>query len=88
MINNLKNIFLVSNLLLAQYWTPFHVEELERNSDINLDYEYIDQFAQSQFLESFNRNELTHEVIGYLPYWEYDHYTNFDYSLISQINYF
>ena len=88
MINNFKNIFLVSNLLFAQYWTPFHIEELERNSDINLDYEYIDQFAQSQFLESFNRNELTHEVIGYLPYWEYDHYTSLDYNLISQINYF
>ena len=88
MINHIKYIFLISNLLLAQYWMPYHKEELEKNRNISIDYESIDRYAQSQSLESFSRNELTHEVVGYLPYWEYNHYTNFDYELLSQINFF
>ena len=36
----------------------------------------------------FNRETLSHEIIGYLPYWEYSIYPNLDFNLLSQINYF
>ena len=61
---------------------------LEMNRTTYVDYESIDNYAKSQNLEPLNRTELTHEVIGYLPYWEYSHYPNLDYGLLTQINYF
>ncbi len=42
---------------------------------------------QAADLNSENRN-LTHQIIGYLPYWEYEHYEILEYSLLSQINFF
>ena len=70
MIRYLKFLFLVSNILLAQYWTPYHMQDYQRNQNIYVDYESIDAYARSQNIENLIREELTHEVIGYLPYWD------------------
>ena len=35
-----------------------------------------------------NRGILTHDVVGYLPYWEYYQYPDFNYELLSEINFF
>ena len=64
------------------------MQDYQRNQNIYVDYESIDEYARSQNIQNLNREELTHEVIGYLPYWEYNHYPNLDYGLLTQINYF
>jgi len=80
-------IFFVS-LVFTQYWAPFHIEELDRFSEFNMDYELVDDRAKNLTQTNSNRNLLTHEVIGYLPYWEYDEYPDLDYNLLTQINFF
>ena len=88
MINKLIHLILTISLVSAQYWKPYHKEESEKYQNINIDFEAIDRQAQLQPIESINRDMLTHEVIGYLPYWEYANYINLDYGLLTQINYF
>ena len=88
MINKIIYLILAVNLISAQYWKPYHKEESEKYQNINIDFEAIDRQAQLQPIESINRDILTHEVIGYLPYWEYADYINLDYELLTQINYF
>lgn len=88
MINKIIYLILAANLISAQYWKPYHKEESEKYQNINIDFEAIDRQAQLQPIESINRDMLTHEVIGYLPYWEYADYINLDYELLTQINYF
>ncbi len=74
--------------MLAQNWEPFHIQELNRFQNFQINYEEIDKRAKNLELVSFERNILTHEIIGYLPYWEYDEYPDLDYSLLTQINFF
>ena len=88
MINKIIYLILAANLISAQYWKPYHKEESEKYQNINIDFEAIDRQAQLQPIESINRDMLTHEVIGYLPYWEYANYIDLDYELLTQINYF
>ena len=88
MINRIIYLILAVSLISAQYWKPYHKEESEKYQNINIDFEGIDRQAQLQPIESINRNMLTHEVIGYLPYWEYANYIDLDYELLTQINYF
>ena len=88
MINKLIYLILTISLVSAQYWKPYHKEESEKYQNINIDFEAIDRQAQLQPIESINRDMLTHEIIGYLPYWEYANYINLDYELLTQINYF
>jgi len=79
---------LIIGTLLAQNWSPFHIEELIKNRDIEIDFEDIDNQARLEPLPTLNRVNLTHEIIGYLPYWEYADYIDLDYDLLTQINYF
>tara|TARA_Y100000590_G_scaffold85739_1_gene95986 strand:+ start:944 stop:2206 length:1263 start_codon:yes stop_codon:yes gene_type:complete len=70
-----------------QTWTPFHYQENLKYNDISVDFHAIDANVQNDGI--YNRNHtLSHEIIGYLPYWQYDEYPDIDYSLLTQINYF
>ena len=84
-----KNILLIFlSLVITQNWAPFHIEELNRFSEVNLDYEEADRIAKNLTNNNPNRASLSHEIIGYLPYWEYDEYPDLNYSLLTQINFF
>jgi len=72
----------------CQNWNSFHIEELDRFQNIQVNYKDIDSRAKDIDLNRINRSSLTHEVIGYLPYWEYSEYPDLDYSLLTQINFF
>ena len=80
-------IVLLLSVSISQSWTPYHNQELEKNRLISIDYDLIDSRVQND--DNFRENrQLTHEVIGYLPYWQYETYPFLDYSLLTQINYF
>ena len=80
-------IVLLLSVSISQTWTPYHNQELEKNRLISIDYDLIDSRVQND--DNFRENrQLTHEVIGYLPYWQYETYPFLDYSLLTQINYF
>ena len=72
----------------CQNWNSFHSQELDRFQNIQVNYKDIDSRAKDIDLNRINRSSLTHEVIGYLPYWEYSEYPDLDYSLLTQINFF
>ena len=72
----------------CQNWNSFHIQELDRFQNIQVNYKDIDSRAKDIDLNRINRSSLTHEVIGYLPYWEYSEYPDLDYSLLTQINFF
>ena len=78
-------LILLFSITLAQLWEPFHVSELDKYKNHLPDYSIIDNPPN---YSNHNRSSLSHEVIGYLPYWEYSSYVNIDYNLISCINYF
>ena len=80
-------IFFVS-ILLCQNWQPFHIQELDRFQNFQINYKEVDKRAMSLSFYQSERNFLTHEVVGYLPYWEYDEYPDLDYNLLTQINFF
>ena len=80
-------IFFIS-LVSTQHWTPFHIEELDRFDEFYMDYELVDYRAKNLTEINSNRTYLSHEVIGYLPYWEYDEYPDLNYNLLTQINFF
>ena len=80
-------IVLLLSVSISQSWAPYHNQELEKNRLISIDYDLIDSRVQND--DNFRENrQLTHEVIGYLPYWQYETYPFLDYSLLTQINYF
>ena len=80
-------IVLLLSVSISHTWTPYHNQELEKNRLISIDYDLIDSRVQND--DNFRENrQLTHEVIGYLPYWQYETYPFLDYSLLTQINYF
>ena len=54
---------------------------LDRFKDFTVDYELIDSRARNLTPSNSQREFLTHEVIGYLPYWEYNDYPNLDYNI-------
>ena len=72
----------------CQNWNSFHSQELDRFQNIQVNYKDVDSRAKDIDLNRINRSSLTHEVIGYLPYWEYSEYPDLDYSLLTQINFF
>ena len=82
-----KIILLILTSFLYVQWVPFHPVELTVNQDNQIDYYHIDQLAIEIPLDN-SRVSLSHEIIGYLPYWEYDQYPYLDYNLLTQINYF
>lgn len=75
-------------LIFPQDWQPIHPVELEKHRFDSVDYEQIDRYASTLSNTHTRNRHLTHEVIGYLPYWEYDTYPSLDYDLLTQINYF
>ncbi len=85
---NKKLLFiLIISQIYSQLWTPFHPHEKANHNQHIISYELTDSIAKNKQIHS-KRFQLTHEVVGYLPYWEYHEYPELDYSLISQINYF
>ena len=88
MINNILYSILAISLVFSQNWRPYHNEDNRKNYNAIIDFESIDRLAQLNTLELIDRDVLTHEVIGYLPYWEYDSYPSLDYGLLTQINFF
>jgi len=82
----MKLFLLIFSLILSQTWQPFHLNELLKYQSIVVDYETIDRTINDT--TETVRTNLTHKVIGYLPYWEYDSYPYLDYTLLSEINYF
>ena len=84
-----KSFFLFFQcLLFSQNWTPFHSYELNKFNNFEIEYQIADDRAREVINFNPDRNYLTHEVIGYLPYWEYDQYPNLNYDLLTQINFF
>ena len=82
----MKLFLLLFSTILSQQWQPFHLEEILNHQNTNIDYHQIDINVNE--LTYSNRNNLSHKVIGYLPYWEYESYPQIDYSLLTEINYF
>ena len=75
------------SLIITQNWQPFHPQELKRFNDFQIEYQAVDYGARN-LTYSDNRNSLSHEVIGYLPYWEYAEYPDLNYNLLTQVNFF
>ncbi len=84
---NKITLLILCSFLYVQNWAPFHPIELTKNQNNQIDYHYIDQLAREIPINN-SRVLLSHEIIGYLPYWEYDQYPYLDYNLLTQINYF
>ncbi len=75
-------------LLLAQERPSIHMLELEAHRDVIVDYARADSIAATMPPPLLRVIAPTREIVGYLPYWLYDSYTNLDYNLLTQINYF
>ena len=80
-------IFLLG-FIFSQNWQSFHNQELYKFQNFEINYKEVDKRAKTLEVTQLDRSFLTHEVIGYLPYWEYDEYPDLDYSLLTQINFF
>ena len=76
------------SLNLSQDWQPFHYQDQKRFKEFQINSLNVDERAKTFNLANNNRNTLTHEIIGYLPYWEYDEYPDLNYNLLTQINFF
>ena len=86
-MNNKFFITIIMSQIFSQFWLPVHNLENENHSHHVMNFESVDSIAKN-IQNVIQRSVLSHEIIGYLPYWEYQDYPEFDYSLISQINYF
>ena len=80
-------IFLLG-FIFSQNWQSFHNQELYKFQNFEINYEEVDRHAKTLEVNQLDRSFLTHEIIGYLPYWEYEEYPDLDYSLLTQINFF
>ena len=80
-------ILLVSDLI-SEEWKPIHYKELLKHKDDVINYESIDDSAKNIDLDYRTSRNLSHRVIGYLPYWQYSYYPSLDYNLLTEINYF
>ena len=69
MINKIISAVIIFNLVFSQYWQPFHPQDLNNHINSIVDFESIDNNAKLREIQPANRSSLTHEVIGYLPYW-------------------
>ena len=82
-------ILLITNFLVSQNWIPYHNQEITKHQNDIIDYDSTDSIALTLINNDyFQRYSLSHDIIGYLPYWEYEQYPNIQYELISEINYF
>ena len=89
MSNNCKKyiILFIVSLCLTQTWEPFHPQEYQIHFHENFDYEEADRRALDNSSLAA-RDSLTHRIIGYLPYWEYSDYPDFNFGLLTEINFF
>ncbi|UCD37761.1 MAG: hypothetical protein JSW54_13225, partial [Fidelibacterota bacterium] len=74
--------------LNAQDRLPTHVREWLEHRDVIVDYARVDSIAAARPTPLPRVMAPTREIIGYLPYWQYSHYPNLNYNLLTQINYF
>ena len=74
--------------IYCQYWQPYHIDELTKYQDFEFNYIETDNRAQTIPINEEIRGVLSHYVIGYLPYWEYSQYPDFNYELLTEINFF
>ena len=82
----MKLFLILFTITYSQDWRHFHLEELNNYQNIYINYHQIDILVNDS--SNLQRNSLSHKVIGYLPYWEYDSYPYLDYTLLTEINYF
>ncbi len=70
----------------AQEHPGTHQTDLERFRDFP---SYKDtQFVNAPLRKTLRQQSLTHEIFGYLPYWEYTSYVTLRYDLLTTIAYF
>lgn len=81
-------LLLAARTIHAQERLPIHMLELEAHRDVVVDYARIDSLAATLPPPLPRAAALPREVIGYLPYWQYDKYASLNYNLLTQINYF
>ena len=82
------SLLLFISHILSQDWQSFHYQDQKRFEAFQINSLNIDERAKTFNPINNNRNNLSHEVIGYLPYWEYDEYPDLNYNLLTQINFF
>ncbi|UCH62847.1 MAG: T9SS type A sorting domain-containing protein [Fidelibacterota bacterium] len=81
-------LVLVPVLLRAQEHPSIHMLELEAHRGVVVDYSRADSIAATLPVPLPRAIGPTREIVGYLPYWQYDSYPTLDYNLLTQINYF
>ncbi|MFB0515566.1 MAG: glycosyl hydrolase family 18 protein [Candidatus Neomarinimicrobiota bacterium] len=74
--------------LFSQERPPIHLLELEAHREVVVEFARIDSLAAALPPPLPRIIAPSREIIGYLPYWQYDSYPNLDYNLLTQINYF
>ena len=82
------SLLLFISHILSQDWQSFHYQDQKRFEAFQINSLNIDERAKTFNPINNNRNNLSHEIIGYLPYWEYDEYPDLNYNLLTQINFF
>ena len=86
--NVITIILFMATVVCGQERLSIHIEELLQYHGLELDFSSVDSTVRNSDDPLANRPNLSAEVIGYLPYWEYDQYPNLRYDLLTQINYF
>ena len=76
------------SLLSAQEPQSIHYREWLAHREIEPDYAAVDSIAASMPAPLPRAMAPSREIIGYLPYWQYDSYPYLNYQLLTQINYF
>lgn len=76
------------SVLFSQAELSIHIQELLQHRYDVIDFTGIDSIGGLTLQIPERNRTLSAEVIGYLPYWEYEEYPNLRYDLLTQINYF
>ncbi len=87
-MNRVLLLFILPGLMCAQFHSSIHERELIAYGQFEIDFNAIDGMINKEQTPPQTRTVLSHEIIGYLPYWQYDFYPEIDYNLLTQINYF
>ena len=82
----MKLFLIIISIVFCQTWEPFHLFDQKLNKNKIINYSEIDSI--NNYNSAQLRQNLSHKVIGYLPYWMYETYNEIDYSLLTEINYF
>ena len=71
-------IILCFNSIVSEEYISFHHQELNKYRGIAVNYRGVDRLANSLNYNQNIRSSLSHKIIGYLPYWQYDQYPFLD----------